>query len=125
MKPDITDAEMDVLKALWNVGRGTVRDIDDRLPAKRPRAYTTLQTLLKRLEDKGVVTREKDQVPHVYVPLVSRQSLMKTRLKSLAEELCDGALGPLAMALVEKNNFSEDELQSFRELIDKLDREGS
>ena len=43
----------------------------------------------------------------------------------MAEELCDGALGPLAMALVEKNNFSEDELQSFRELIDKLDREGS
>ncbi|MCF6286939.1 MAG: BlaI/MecI/CopY family transcriptional regulator, partial [Candidatus Hydrogenedentes bacterium] len=93
MKNDITEAEMEVLKALWKAGEGTVRDIAKYLPGER--AYTTLQTLLKRLEDKGAVSRLKDNVPHVYKARVTRQSLMKTRLKSIAEDLCDGAAGPL------------------------------
>ena len=124
MKNDITEAEMEVLKALWRAGEGTVREIAERFPKKRQRAYTTLQTLLKRLEDKGAVTRLKENVPHVYTPLVTRQSLMKTRLASIAEELCDGAAGPLVMALVENKTFSKKELDSFRTLIDQLDEEG-
>lgn len=123
MKPDITDAEMDVLKALWAAGKGTVREIAGRMTGKPQRAYTTLQTLLKRLEDKGVVTREKGETPHVYRPLLSRHALMKSRLTSLAEELCDGAMGPLLLALVEKNKFSRKELESFQDLIEKLDDE--
>ena len=125
MKNDITEAEMEVLKALWKVGEGTVREIAESLPGKRQRAYTTLQTLLKRLEDKGAVSRLKDNVPHIYAPLVTRQSLMKTRLATIAEDLCDGAAGPLVMALVENKKFSKSELDSFRALIDELDEEGA
>jgi BlaI family transcriptional regulator, penicillinase repressor len=121
MKSDITDAEMEVLKVLWRGGAGTVREIAARLPSERRRAYTTLQTLLKRLEDKGAVSCAKDKAPHVYCAVVTRQSLMKNRLNSIAEELCDGAAGPLVMALVEKNRFSKTELDSFRTLIDQLD----
>ncbi len=121
MKNDITEAEMEVLKALWKAGEGTVREIAKYLPGER--AYTTLQTFLKRLEDKGAVSRLKDNVPHVYKARVTRQSLMKTRLKSIAEELCDGAAGPLVMALVENKKFSKKELDSFRTLIEQLDED--
>ena len=124
MNRPITEAEMEVLKALWKSGGGTVRDISECLPKKNQRAYTTLQTLLKRLEDKGAVTRIKDNVPHVYKALVSRQSLMRSRLKSIAEEFCDGSAGSLVMALVEKKRFTKEELASFQDLIEKLDGEG-
>ena len=97
MKYNITRAEMEVLKALWKTGTGTVREIADHLPQKDKRAYTTLQTLLKRLEDKNIVTRSKDEQPHVYAARVTRQGLMKARLAK--------------------------ELESFQGLIDKLDRE--
>ena len=123
MKNDITQAEMEVLKALWKTGTGSVREIADHLPKKNQRAYTTLQTLLKRLEDKGVVTRSKDKQPHVYAAKVSRQGLMKARLAAIAEEFCDGAAGPMLMALVERNKFSQKELESFQDLVEKLDRE--
>ncbi len=124
MKPDITQAEMEVLKALWKSGGGTVREVAESLPQKRHRAYTTLQTLLKRLEDKGAVSVEKGSVPHVYRARATRQSLMKSRLKSIAEDLCDGAAGPLLLALVDHKKFSEKELKSFKNLIEKLDNEG-
>ncbi len=124
MKPDITEAEMEVLKALWKSGGGTVRDVAEVLPKNKTRAYTTLQTLLKRLEDKGAVAVEKGSVPHVYRAMVTRQGLMKSRLKSMAEDLCDGAAGPLLMALVDSKKFSEKELASFKNLIEKLDNEG-
>ncbi len=125
MKPDITEAEMEVLKALWKSGGGTVREVAEALSAKKARAYTTLQTLLKRLEDKGVVAVEKGSVPHVYRAAVSRHGLVKVRLKALAEDLCDGAAGPLVLALVDQRKFSKKELDSFKSLIEKLDREGA
>lgn len=124
MKPDITEAEMEVLKALWKCGCGSVREVAEALPKKKNRAYTTLQTLLKRLEDKGAVEVDKASVPHVYRAMVTRQGLMKSRLKSIAEDLCDGAAGPLLMALVDNKKFSEKELASFKNLIEKLDNEG-
>ena len=124
MNPDITDAEMEVLKALWKQGGGTVRDVAEHLPPSRRRAYTTLQTLLKRLEEKGIVAVDKGRVPHTYRARVTRQGLVRSRLKSLAEELCDGAAGPLLLALVDRKRFSEKELASFQKLIEKLDNEG-
>ena len=124
MKPDITEAEMEILKALWKGGAGTVREVAEALPKKKARAYTTIQTLLKRLEDKGAVAVEKGSVPHVYRAKVTRQGLMKSRLMSIAEELCDGAAGPLLMALVDNKKFSEKELASFKNLIEKLDNQG-
>lgn len=125
MTDRISKAEMEVLKALWKGGGGTVREVAECMPKKQRRAYTTLQTLLRRLEEKGAVHCIKDSVPHIYRASVTRQSLMHTRLKSIAEELCDGAAGPLVMALVENKRFSEEELASFRDLIDKLDEEGA
>lgn len=124
MNPEITEAEMEVLKALWRCGGGTVREVAEALPKKKARAYTTIQTLLKRLEDKGVVAVEKGEVPHVYRASVTRHGLVKARLKALAEDLCDGAAGPLVMALVDQKKFSKKELDSFKSLIEKLDQEG-
>jgi len=120
----ISKGEMEVLKALWKCGGGSVREIAEALPRKQRRAYTTLQTLLKRLEEKGAVACIKDGVPHIYRARVTRQSLMKSRLKSIAEELCDGSAGSLMMAMVDQKRFSEEELASFRNLIEKLDGEG-
>ncbi len=116
----ISDAEMDVLRVLWDEGSCTVRTANDRLSAgARQWAYTTVQTLLGRLEAKGYVACDKSTVPHVFRAAVSRERLMQQRLRNLADELCDGAASPLVMSLVENQKFSKSELKQFRRLLDE------
>ncbi len=56
---DLAPLELECLSALWPMGEGTVRDIHRTLAASRPRAYTTVMTIMDRLEQKGIVTRRK------------------------------------------------------------------
>ncbi|MDZ4781714.1 MAG: BlaI/MecI/CopY family transcriptional regulator [Planctomycetia bacterium] len=121
--PSISGTELEVLKALWDEGPGTVRELNDRLGARgRQWAYTTVQTLLNRLCAKGVVTSDKRDVAHVYRPTVSRDDLLADRLNDLAGELCEGASAPLVLALVQGKRFSKSELKQFRDLIDELEK---
>ncbi len=121
--PNITGTELDVLKAIWDVGPGTVREINDRLTARgRQWAYTTVQTLLNRLRAKGVVASDKRDVAHIYRASVSRESLLSERLNELAGDLCEGASAPLVLALVQGKRFSKTELKQFRDLLDELER---
>lgn len=65
---DLAPLERDCMLALWPLGRGTVRQIRDQLAATRPRAYTTVMTIMDRLAKKGVVAREKVGRGYVYRP---------------------------------------------------------
>src|SRR5687768_15704160 len=100
--PSISEAELAVLKELWNQGAGSVRQIRDRLPGrKRSWAYNTVLTLLSRLRDKGYAASEKHGQAHVFRAAVSRDELLQLRLSQLAEQVCDGTASPLVHALVQ------------------------
>ena len=116
----LSDTEFDVLKVLWEQGPGTVRQVNDRLPHW---AYTTVQTLLGRLERKGYVGCDKSEFAHVFRPLVTRDKLIRCRLSELVEQLSDGVAAPLLLALVEDHRFSPDEIEHFRQLLDRLEAE--
>ncbi len=122
---DVSEAEMDVLQALWDGGPGAVREIGARLePKGRQWAYTTIQTLLTRLESKGYVTSDKSGLAHVFSAAVTRDTFLSRRLLELADELCDGETTPLVMALTQKHKFSKKEIEAFRKLIDRFDNKG-
>jgi BlaI family transcriptional regulator, penicillinase repressor len=119
-QPGLSEAERDVLKVLWDHGPGTVRAINDVLTERGRRwAYTTVATLLQRLQAKHYVTADSSVVPHVYTAVVSREQLLDRRLKDAAEELCDGQAAPLILALVQGNRFSATELDRMRRLLDE------
>src|SRR5688572_18106208 len=118
----ISDAERDLLKVLWEHGSGTLRQISEHLPPKRRRwAYTTVMTLLARLETKGYVVTNRDQSPHVYHAAVSQADVVRRQLADLAADFCDGSRAPLMLALVENGRFTADEIERFRQLIDDLE----
>jgi predicted transcriptional regulator len=113
---------MEVLKALWETGPSTVREVEAELVRRGHRwAYTTIQTLLQRLQTKDLVTTNKESTPHVYAPLVSRERLLARRLKELALNMCDGMTAPLARAMVSEEHFSREEIDHFRSLLDEKD----
>jgi predicted transcriptional regulator len=114
--------ELDLLKMLWEHGPGTVREIN-ALSRRQGRrwAYTTVLTMLQRLEAKGFVTSDKSGLRHVFRATVTRDKLLRQRLKDLANQLCEGTATPLVHALVEAQRFTPEEISRFRRLLDDLE----
>ena len=122
--PTVSDAEMQVLKALWAEGPGTVREINSRLRRRKRRwAYNTVLTLLSRLREKGFVSSQPKGAAHVFQAAVSREELLRRRLTELADRLCDGIASPLVTALVKGQRFSTEEIAGFRQLLDELEQQ--
>lgn len=120
--PTVSETELDVLKVLWELGSGTVRQINDALRRRQRRwAYTTVLTLLRRLQVKGYVASDKSELAHVFRPAVSRESLLRQRLSHLADDLCEGTPTPLVHALVQNHRFSREEIEGFRRLLNELE----
>jgi predicted transcriptional regulator len=124
MQPAISETELAVLKVLWDLGAGTVRQVQTVLRRQGRRwAYTTVQTLLNRLQGKGYAASDKGGPAHVYRAAVSREQLLRRRLGDLADEFCEGTASPLVLALVEGGRFTPAEIEQFRQLLDQLDRD--
>ena len=120
---DVTDAELAVLRVLWEQGSATIRQLTDRLyPAGTDAQYATVQKLLERLEGKGHVARDRAGHAHLFAARIDRDALVGHRLRATAEKLCGGLMGPLLTHLVRAEELSLHERQELRALIDDLDR---
>ena len=114
-----SDGELEVLKTLWGAGPSTVRGVDEALRGRGiERAYTTIQTLLTRLQVKGHVASEAFGAALVYRAASTRDDLVRDRLRDLADQLCEGRPTPLVLSLVEGHRFSPAEIARFRALLD-------
>ena len=123
---DVTEAELTVLQALWDLGPSTIRRLVVPVYGEGgASAYATVQKLLERLESKGYVTRDRGGSVHVFGAAVGRDELIRRRLRSVADALCGGSLTPLLTNLVRAERLSDGERRELRDLIDGLDAKGS
>ena len=119
---DLGHAELEVLRALWDLDRATVREVLNHLHSQgRKVAYTTVLTFLSRLEQKGFVASDKSGKSYVYRALVSRENVSQSKLTTLLDTLYDGAAGPLVLQLVREERFTPSEINELQKLIDSLD----
>lgn len=122
---EIGTAEFQVLKVLWQKGPSTVRDVLNHLQNKGRRlAYTTVQTLLTRLEQKGFVKSDKSGLAFVFRATLSRERVRKSRIKNLVRQLYDGAAAPLVLQLIRTERFTPEEIETLQKLIEDLDAGG-
>jgi len=124
-RPTVSDAELDVLKALWEKGPCTVREVEARLRRKKW-AYNTLLTLLSRLRDKGYVSQEKapDGTAHIFRPAVTRSQLLGRGLRELSQRIADGTASPLVHALV-KEQLTKSEIAELRQMLNDMEKDGA
>jgi predicted transcriptional regulator len=123
-RDELSEAEQEVLKTLWELGSGTVRDVHETLERQgRRRAYTTVLTFLGRLEAKGYAASNKTGLAHIFRPTVSREALVAQRLTRLVDDVCEGTATPLVQALVQGGHFSSADIVRFRRLLDDLEQE--
>src|SRR5579871_5564844 len=121
--PDVTDAELAVLQALWERGSATIRQLTDALyPSGTEAHYATVQKLLERLEAKGHIVRDRSGHAHRFRARTDRDTLVGHRLRAMAEKLCGGLMAPLLTHLVRAEALTAKERQELRDLIDKMDR---
>lgn len=125
---DITEAELAVLRVLWERPGATIRQLTDVLyPGGGAAQYATVQKLLDRMEAKGYVARDRSQFVHQFTAALDRDELIGQRLRTLAETLCDGSLTPLMTHLVQARGLTEAERDALRAIIDdgQGDQKGS
>ncbi len=117
---NLTSAEWHVMNALWQDWPATAREIEARLSDEVHWAYTTLRSVLARLEEKGAVKEYKRSNVSFYEPILTRRKARMAALRSVVSEAFEGAFGPLVHFLVEEEALSEEER---RKLMDALGHE--
>jgi BlaI family transcriptional regulator, penicillinase repressor len=113
----LTRFELEIMDALWELGSASVREIQEALPEKKRPAYTTVQTIIRRLEDKGAVRQvKKISNAHIFEPTVTRQAARRRLINELLD-LFGGSARPLMAHLAEAGKLSLDDV---RELESRL-----
>lgn len=123
--PDLTPAEFELMKVLWNLKRGTVAEVRAAHATETGSslAYTTVMTLLGRMAQKGAIRVDKTRQPFVYKPAFQRESVVRERVKQFLESVFDGRADSLVLQLVEDESLTLDELRRIqRKLRDDEDK---
>jgi BlaI family transcriptional regulator, penicillinase repressor len=116
----LTKFELEVMKAVWELGPTSIREIQEKLPEKKRPAYTTVQTIIYRLEEKGAVRRvKKIGNAHIFEAAVTKKSAHRRLINELLD-LFGGSARPLMAHLVETGKLS---LEDVRELESDLLRQ--
>jgi predicted transcriptional regulator len=109
--------ELQIMNVVWDRGSATVHDVKQALSRGRKPAYSTILTMMRKLEAKGYLKHEVDERTYVYQATISRQAVRKSMLGDLLERAFEGSPSLLMSSLVEQNSITEDELREIRKLI--------
>jgi predicted transcriptional regulator len=115
--PKLSKLELKIMGALWSKGASSVREIQESLPAKRRPAYTTVQTMLYRLEAKNAVRRSKKiGNAHIFEAVISRNAAQGRLIDELLA-LFGGRAQPLMSHLIESGQLTLDDIEEARKTL--------
>ena len=114
----LTEVELELMQILWSLEEGAVSEVQEALPEKRKLAYTSISTILRILEQKGVLKSRKEGRGHIYVPILSKTQYEQTSLRHIVSRVFDGTPTALVKRLLEDPHLSEEDLQSIRSLLE-------
>ncbi len=116
--PRPTEAELELLRILWNKEPATVREIYDTFNQERPCGYTTVLKLLQIMTTKRLVVRDEANRAHVYRAAISQDAMQSKILKDLSMRLFSGSAAQLALHALAMEPASQNELDEIRTLIE-------
>jgi BlaI family penicillinase repressor len=121
-QPTFARLELQILEALWALGKASIREIQERFPEPRP-AYTTIQTTVYRLETKGAVRRvRKISNAHIFEPLVARDVARHGLLDDILS-LFGGRAQPMMAQLAEAGKLTLDDVRELEKTIKTIERQ--
>ena len=114
----LTRFELEVMEALWKLERASVRELLESLPERKRPAYTTVQTIVRRLEEKKAIQHvRKIGNAYIFLPLISRKSAYRRLIDDFLD-LFGGSARPLMAHLVETGRLSLDDLKELESWLE-------
>jgi predicted transcriptional regulator len=123
MEFSLTDREANLMEVLWDRGPSTVAEVREQLADKL--AYTTVLTVLRKLEGKGYVAHEEEGRAHRYSAVVARDAAQGSALQALKQKLFKGSSELLLTRLVADKNLSPAQIERIQRLLDDKRRKGA
>lgn len=121
-QPRPTDAELEILRVLWQNGASTVRDVYAEVGKNKPIGYTTVLKLMQIMAEKGLVERDEEQRAHVYRARVQQDETQRRMVEDLLRRAFDGSAARLVVQALESGRTSAEELSQIRKLLDQFQR---
>jgi len=118
-----TAGELEVLKVLWDRGPSTVREVMDVLNAARPRAYTSVMSLLNVMTEKRLVVREPQGRAFVYRPRNDRRRTLRRMVGDLLGRAFEGSTSQLVAHLLDQTKPTAEELEEIRRTIEQYQQQ--
>jgi len=118
-----TAGELEVLKVLWDRGPSTVREVMDVLNEVRPRAYTSVMSLLNVMTDKGLLVRQPRGRAFVYKPRTDRGGTLRRMVGDLLGRAFEGSTSQLVAHLLDQTRPSPAELEEIRRAIEQYQQQ--
>lgn len=118
-----TDGEIRILRVLWEMGAGTVREIHRVLETVRPTGYTTVLKHLQIMADKGLVQVDRSIRPQVYAPSEPEANTRRRLLVHLLDGAFAGSAGSLVLQALSNSTTTPEERRKIREYLDRLEKE--
>lgn len=115
----LTSVELEYMKTLWDLGQGSVRDVIAALGGTTKRAYTSVATVLKILEDKGYLASEKKDRSLIYQPALAREDYEARSVQSLSNSLFGGTPSALVARLVDDESLDDSEIEAIMDVIEQ------
>ena len=109
--PQISDAEFEVMNVIWKYAPINTNDIVDRLSKDKDWSPKTIQTMLFRLEKKGVITHEKESRIFVYAPIIKKEAYIDNRF-------FDGALNQMVISFLDENELTTEDINDLQAILD-------
>ena len=119
-----TPAELEILDILWDLKKGTVREVYEVISSRKSTAYTTVLKLMQIMQAKGLVVRDEKEKAHVYRPKSSQQHTQKKLVGTLLDKAFRGSALSLVQHVLETKPTTREELTEIRRLIDEVEAKG-
>ena len=121
--PRISDAEIDVMEIVWNDNPIGTNEITDRLTGDGERSPKTIQTLIRRLVDKGALSAEKRGRQFYYTPAIDRDDFIDSQKKRFTDRFFGGDVTLLVSSFIGDGKITRKELEEIRSIIDSAEKD--
>ena len=115
----LTEVELEIMQVIWDLERGTVRDVFEVLRERKQIAYTTVMTMMKILEDKGHLSRKKEGRAYLYEPVRSRGQMQSSMVDDFVSRVFEGSARPLVLSLIKDRKISRKDLEEISRMIEE------
>ena len=121
---ELSPSEFILMESLWQMGRGTATDVQQRLEAGQGWAYSTVKTMLDRLVAKGHVKARRVGNVYEYSPRTQRPTVVQRAIDEMAKRLLGGSVVPVLQRLIEQRKLTAEDARELRKLLDDYTEKG-